>query len=218
MTTSGTYALSLENADFIDEAMERCGIDPATLTARHLRSARRSLDLLFAEWSNLGVHLWAVDEQTQTVTDGDSTYTFATGSLAILDMVVRRSGVDTPVEPMARDEYAAIPDKTTEGLPSRYWLDRATGIYTLWTVPENSTDVIHYWRMRQLQDAGTAAQTPDVPYRWYEALTAGLAKKLAEKYAPEREGALSNKAKARFLEASQEDRERTPTRFRMGRR
>lgn len=211
MATSGTYALSPEIAEYLDEAWERCGIDPATIGTRHLRSARRSLDFLFSEWANRGIHLWAVDQQTQGVTASDATYATASGTLAILEMVVRRSSVDTEVSPMARDEYALIPDKTTEGLPSRYWLDRATGIYTLWQVPENSTDTILYWRMRRLQDVGASSNTADVPYQWYEALAAGLAAKLAEKYAPERENALLAKAEKAFQLADGDDRERTPT-------
>lgn len=214
MATSGTYATTFENAEHIDEAFERCGIDPSILVGRHMRSARRSLDMLFSDWSNRGVHLWAVDQQTQTVTDGDPTYSVASGTLAVLDMVVRRDGIDIEVAPMSRDEYTRIPDKDLEGLPSRYWLDRATGIYTLWQTPENSTDVIYYWRMRYLQDAGTSAQTPDVPRRFYEALTAGLAAKLAEKFAPEREAALLQKAELAFRRANQEDRERGPTTIR----
>lgn len=214
MASSGTYAINPELAEYVDEAFERCGIDPATLTARHLRSARRSVDLMFSAWANKGVHLWAVDEQTQTVTDGDPTYTVATGTLTILDMVVRRDSIDTIVEPMARDEYVAIPDKASEGRPSRYWLDRATGVYTLWQTPENSTDQIRYFRIRRLQDAGTAAQTPDIPHRWFEAFAAGLAAKLSEKYAPDREGIMRGKAGKMFEEAYAEDREKTPTRFR----
>ncbi len=215
MATSGTYSTTFEIADLVEDAFERCGIDPALLTGRHARSARRSLDLMFAEWGNKGIRLWCVDEQTQGVTANDPTYTVASGTLAILDMYVRRSGLDTEVYPMARDEYAFIPDKTVTGLPSRYWLDRATGIYTLWQTPENSTDVIHYYRVRRIQDVGGQAYNADVPYLWTEALVAGLAPKLAEKYAPEKEAGLLVKGMQAFSLARGEDRERTPTRLRM---
>lgn len=214
MATSGTYTYSLDIAEAVEEAFERCGIDPATVTARHARSARRSLNMMFADWASRGVHLWAIDQQTQVLTQSDATYTVPVGTVGILEMVVRRDGFDTPVWPMARDEYLAIPDKTTEGLPNRFWFERlggASSVIHLWDVPENSTDTLIYYRMRQLQDITSAAENPDVPYFWNEALVAGLAAKLAEKYAPERENSLIAKAELQYKRANQEDRERTPT-------
>ena len=214
MATSGTYAYSLDIAEAVDEAFERCGIDPATVTARHLRSARRSLNLMFADWASRGVHLWAVDQQTQALTQGDADYTVPVGTVGILEMVVRRAGLDTPVWPMARDEYLAIPDKTTQGLPNRFWFERlggASSVIHLWDVPENNTDTLIYYRIRQLQDIVTMAENPDVPYFWNEALVSGLAAKLAEKYAPDRENGLIAKAEMRFRTANTEDRERVPT-------
>ena len=123
MPTSGTYAFSPEAAEFCDEAFERCGLDPAALTARHLRSARRSLEYLFIEWSNKGQHLWAIDQQTiaaPTLVAGTATYDTPAGTVAVLEMVIRRDGSDTPINPMARDEYLAIPNKTEQGLPNRF--------------------------------------------------------------------------------------------------
>jgi len=217
MSTSGTYTFDPIVADFAEEAFERCGIDPASLTGRHARSARMSLTFLFSEWSNKGPHLWAVDQQSQLLTTSDGAYDSPSGTVAILEMVVRRSGIDTPVFPMMRDEYLAIPDKTTEGLPNRYYFDRSrtTPTITLWPIPENSTDTIYFYRMRSLQDVGTAAGTLDIPPRWHEALAAGLAAKLAVKYAPDRIGPLKGEAKSRFEEAKTEDRERSPTQTRV---
>lgn len=217
MATSGTYTFAPDAAELLDEAFERVGVDPSQLTARHLRSARRSLNLLFVEWANKGTHLWTVEQKTTDLIDGTATYNAETSIVCVLEMIVRRSGLDTPVEPMARDEYLAIPMKTEEGMPTRYWFDRdaATPAITLWPVPENSTDDLIYFYMRRIQDVGAASNTLDVPYRWYEALVSGLAAKLAEKYAPDRENFLRNKAGARYKEAFEEDRERTPTTFRV---
>jgi hypothetical protein len=213
VASSGTYSWSPEVAEICDEAAERCGLDPATLTARHLRSARRSLDLLFSDWANRGPHLWAIDQQTIVPVVGTATYNCPAGTVAVLEVFVRRDGIDTPVFPMTRDEYAAIPDKTTQGLANRFWLNRdvATPTLTFWDVPENTTDRLIYYRMRQLQDIGAGSNTPDIPYRWQEAIAAGLAAKLAEKYAPEREQGLLAKALAKYQEAYTEDRERSPT-------
>jgi hypothetical protein len=224
MASSGTYAWSPEIVEICDEAFERCGKDPADLKAWHMRSARRSLDYLFSEWSNEGVLLWAVDQVTVTLTDGTATYATPVGTTAILDMIIRRDDLDTPCNPMLRDEYLAIPDKTTEGLPSRYFFNRidslasvpvvsgATGpSITLWTTPENSTDQMIYYRLRQLEEGGVASNTPDIPFRWQEALVSGLAAKLALKFALDREEKLRLYAASQLKMAKQEDRERGPT-------
>lgn len=218
MAASGTYAFDPRIAEFIDESFERIGLDPAKLTVRHLRSARRSLDLMFAEWNNRNVKLWAVDQQTLDLVDGTATYsTLATGTFAILEAVIRRSGVDTPCVPMSRSEYAAISSKTTEGLPTRFYFARvATPTVTLWQVPENSTDDFIYWRMRSLQDVGVPSNTADIRDNWQEALASGLAAKLALKFAPARHDKLLLLAENSFLIAKGEERERGDTTFSIG--
>lgn len=213
MTTSLTYAFSPEVQELCDDAFERCGVDPASITARHMRSARRSLNFMFSDWANRGPHLWAVEQAVLPLVAGTATYSAPAGVVAVLEVVVRRDLVDTPVFPMMRDEYLAIPNKTYTGLPNRFWFDRdaTQPTITLWNVPENDTDQLVYFYMRQLQDAGAGSNTPDIPYRWQEAIVSGLAAKLAEKYAPDREAALVAKAEARYAIAKQEDRERAPT-------
>ena len=113
MTTSSTYAYAPDIGEFVDESFERAGIDPSTLVARHIRSARRSTNLLFSEWATKGMNIFATDEQTQTVTQGTASYNVASGTLVILEMIVRRSSIDTPVHPISMSEYELIPDKTT---------------------------------------------------------------------------------------------------------
>lgn len=215
MATSGTYNFSPEVAEICDEAFERCGIDPATLQARHLRSARRSINLLLADWATRNVNLWQVQSTTQTTTDGTATYNAPTACLAILEMFVRRSSVDHILQPIDRKEYVEYPNKSDESMPSQYYYDRqaATPTYTLYPVPENSTDVLHIYYMTYAEDAGAATNTLDIPKYWFEAMAAGLAAKLAEKYSPEREAALLQKAELVFRRAYTEDRERVPTRF-----
>lgn len=216
MAASGTYAFAPDNVQLIEEAFERCKVDPATLTQRHFTSALFSMNLLFSDWANDGVRLFQVDEQTQTLTDGDPTYDVASGTLYILHGVIRRSGIDTPVRAISRETYHMIPNKTSEGLPSQVFHDRGAGSYTLWQVPENSTDVFRYWRMRRIQDAGTGLNTPDVPFHWFEALAAGLAAKLSLKFAEERVEKLESAAGVAFLRARREDRERADVVFGVG--
>jgi len=216
MATSGTYAIDYDIAEFVDESFERCGIDPATLTARHTRSARRSLNLMFADWANEGVLLFAVDEQTQTLTSALVSYSVPTGTLAILEGVLRRDGIDTPVHRISREMYHLIPNKTNGGLPTQLYLDRKAGTYYLWNAPDNSTDVLRYWRLRRIQDVTAAAETADVPYRWFEALAAGLAEKLAVKFAPDRLSVLAGLSAKAYQRAKTEDRERGDLKFGVG--
>ena len=211
MTTSATYSLDFEVSELCDEAFERVGIDPATLTMRHARSARRSFNLLFSYWATKGVRLFSVDEQTQTVTNATASYTPATGTLAILEGVIRRSSVDTPVHHIGREQYHLIPNKTNAGLPSQVFYDRKANLYYLWNVPENSTDVFRYYRLRRIQDVTTAQQTFDVPYHWFEALASGAAEFLSVKFAPDRYTGLKAMAADRLANALTENRERVDT-------
>lgn len=215
MTTSSTYSWNPDVAEFVDESFSRCGIDPQTLVSKHLVSARMSLNLMFAEWAAKGNHNYAVDEQTQTLTDSDPDYTVATGTLAILGGVIRRSSIDTPVRAISREAYMQIPDKTVEGLPSVVFFDRKALTYYLWNEPENSTDVFRYWRLRKTQDVTAAVETMDVDYFWFEALASGLAAKLALKFAPTRFTLLKGLADEAFDAAKYADRERTGTTFDM---
>ncbi len=217
MATSGTYGFSPEIAELCDEAFERVGIDPETLTARHIRSARRSLNLLLSDWATKGCKLWTVDTQTVPMVQGTATYNCPGETIALLEVTLRSNGIDTIITPMARDEYMYTPDKTSQGFPSRYYFDRQRTVptVTLWQVPNNSTDTLRFTRFRRLQDVGAASNQPEIPYLWQEALTAGWAAKIAEKYNPEREGALFDKSAAAFDRADVEDRQRTPTRIRV---
>ena len=216
MATSGTYSWSPELVEIYDEAFERCGVPLETLTGRHLRAARRSMEFMLSAMANIGILLWAVDQQTQLLTEAVPTYNTPVGTIAILDMVLRRNGLDVNVFPMQRDEYLAIPSKTQEGLPSRYYFDRqeTTPTITLWSNPILSTDQIIYYRLRRLQDAGDATNTLDVPYRWQETMCAGLAARVAVKFAPDKYQLLKGDYEQHLRMALQEDRQRSPTMIR----
>lgn len=209
MTTSGTTTFSLTVAEFLDEAWERCGKDPAHLTARHIISARRSMNLLLADWYTDGHKQWKLDLQSQATTVGMASFTPATGTIDIFDMMLRRSGVDTPVVRISRDDYQQIGDKAIQGRPDRFFLDRGTTLTCfLWPTGENATDSLRYYRLARIQDVGAASNTLDLPVYWFEAFAAGVAAKLAEKWAPDKEVGLITKAAAAFKRAKQEDRDR----------
>jgi len=175
------------------------------------------MDLLFSDWANRSVHLWKVTSTTQALTESTATYNAPSGCIAVLEAFIRRSGTDHIMRPIDRQEYVEFPDKDAEGLPSQYYFDRqaVTPTITLYNVPENSTDVMHLYYLERIEDVGAASKTVDLPHRWFEAVCAGLASKLAEKYSPEREQALFQKAELSFKRAYTEDRQRVPTKFRL---
>jgi hypothetical protein len=209
MTSSGGYAIDPSVASFTDEAWERCGKDPATLSIQQLRSVRRSMNFLLSDWANRGSKEWAIDEQSQLLTQATITYNAPVATMDILTMVLRRNGVDTPIYQMSRDDYLLIPSKTQQGLPTRFQFNRNIGTQTfnLWTAPENSTDYVYYNRLRRQQDVLTAAETVDLNYNWFEAFAAGLACKLAIKYAPDRYKILKGEAEETFKIAMDNERE-----------
>lgn len=188
MASSGTYLFNPDLADIVDEAFERVGVDPAAVTARHIKSARRSMNLMLQHWATQGVHSWAVEKTSVTTTPGMTMFLMPPEALDILTASLSRDGVDVEMYPITRNEYQSIPDKSQTGRPDRYFVDRVVGANTvyIWTAVSNSTDVIEYWYFRQLQDAGRATNTLDIPAYFYEAFCAGLAAKLAEKYSPAR--------------------------------
>ena len=140
-------------------------------------------------------------------------YTAATGTLAILEVTVKRSSVETPVHRIDRETYHLLPNKTNEGLPTQIFYDRIANTFWLWNTPENSTDIINYWRLRRIQDVTAGQETPDVPYEWNAALVYGLAEHLSPIYAPDRLDGLQELALERFMQADQFNRERTSTTF-----
>ena len=192
MATSGTVAFRPDVEEIISEAYERCGIDPQTRTGDQAVSARRSLNLLFSEWANRGINYWTVSKNTLTlVKDQTTPYTLPEGTIDIIDAVVSdSSGTDTSDQIINRisiADYNQIPNKTSSGKPSQYMLDKQyTPKIYLWQIPNKSTYSIVYWSINQLEDINLSNQDADVPYRWSDCICAGLASKLALKYAADK--------------------------------
>lgn len=182
MATSGTVTWRLNVEQILVEAYERCGRDAQILTNYQTTTAMRSLNLLFVEWANEGVNYWATSQVTLDMVSGTQSYTLPAGTVDIVAPVYRRSGADTELTRLSLDEWQFNPSKTTAGLSTSYYLDRQyTPVLYLWPVPDKSTDDVVYWKLSQLEDIDTLTDDADVPYRWNEAMCAGLAKKLCEK-------------------------------------
>jgi hypothetical protein len=216
MTTSGTRDFNLDVAEIIEEAYERCGLE--VRTGYDARTARRSLNLMLAEWANRGLNLWTVAEGMFTVVAGDPSYALAADVVDILDVIVRRSGTDFEMDRISRTEYFTLPNKTTQGRPSQYFLDRTiTPTMYVWAAPENSTDQIRYYYVRRMQDANSLTNTNDIPFRFLPCMVAGLAYYISMKRSPERTGLLKAVYDEEFQRAADEDIDRVPLKLQPGR-
>ena len=209
MTTSGSRDFNLDVGEVVEEAYERCGLE--VRTGYDAKTARRSLNLMFADWANRGLNLWTVNQGTVTLTQGQGQETLSSDIVDLLEVVLRRGSTDYTVQRISRGEYVTLPDKTTQGRTSQYYFDRQiTPILNLWAVPENSTDQIIYYYVRRIQDADTLVNTTDLPFRFYPCMVAGLAYYIAMKRAPERLQLLKVVYEEEFQRAADEDEDRVP--------
>jgi len=203
-TTSGTtvFEKGFSISDIVEEAYERIGIQG--VSGYQLKSARRSLNILFQEWANRGLHYWEVannnitlvaDQATYTMfrstSDGTSSATAVYGVDDVLEASFRNSSnVDTPLTKINRSAYQALSNKTSTGQPSQFFvqrfIDRVT--ITLYLTPGTSEagKFINYYYVKRIQDAGAYSNDADVPYRFVPCMIAGLAYYLSQKYAPGR--------------------------------
>lgn len=209
MATSGSRNFDLDFAELAEEAYERCGLEYRT--GYDARTARRSLNLMFADWANRGVNLWTVKQGTQALTSGTATYTLSGTYSDLLEVVLRRSGTDYTLSRMSRSEYMSLPNKSTEGRPSQYFFNRQINPeITLWATPDNSTDSLVFYYIQRIEDVDTLANTTDAPFRFLPCMVAGLAYYLSIKRAPERVQLLKSVYEEEFQRAADEDEDRVP--------
>tara|TARA_R100001440_G_C2483542_1_gene113791 strand:+ start:76 stop:744 length:669 start_codon:yes stop_codon:yes gene_type:complete len=208
MAVSGSVDFELNVADYVEEAFERCGLE--VKTGYDLVTARRSLNIMLAEWANRGLNQWTITQRTQALTSGTRTYALSADVIDVLSAVVTRSSTDFALTRVSRDDDLNIPNKATTGRPTQFFLDRqVTPSLRLWPTPENSTDVVVYNALTRIDDADTAINTLDVPFRFYPCLAAGLAYYLSIKRAPNRTQMLKAMYEEEFERAMGEDRDRS---------
>ena len=204
MATSGTttFESSFSIDEVIEEAYERIGQQP--MSGQAMKSARRSLNIMFQEWANRGLHYWEVKNNSITLVNGQSVYTMfrstsdgtsdATavyGVDDILEMSYRNSSsVDFPLTKINRSQYQSLSNKTDTGTPTQYFvqrfIDRVT--VTLYLTPGSTEagNFINYYYVSRIQDAGAYTNESDVPYRFVPCMVSGLAFYLSQKFAPQR--------------------------------
>lgn len=208
MATSGSKDFELDVADYIEEAFERCGLE--VRTGYDLKTAKRSLNLLLADWANRGLNQWTIKQRSLTLVANDGEYDLSADVIDVLSVVVRVSGTDYSLERLSRDEYLTIPTKTTTGRPNQFFLDRQlTPNLKLWPVPDSSTTyTVYYDALTRMDDADTFTNTMDLPFRFYPCLAAGLAYYIALKKNPQRVQMLKAVYEEEFQRAAEEDRDR----------
>ena len=207
MTVSNSKDFELDVAEYIEEAFERCGLE--VRTGYDLKTAKRSLNLMLAEWANRGLNQWTIKQRTQTVTQADGEYDLGADVIDVLSLMVRRDNTDFALTRVSRDTFLSIPVKTTQGRPSQFFLDRQiTPNLKIWPVPDNSTDVIVYDALTRMDDADAQVNTLDMPFRFYPCLVAGLAYYIGLKRAPNRLQILKAVYEEEFERAMTEDRDR----------
>lgn len=222
-TTSGTatFEKGFSIADIVEEAYERIGIQG--VSGYQLKGARRSLNILFQEWANRGLHYWEIANNNITLVNGQSVYTMfrstsdgtsdATAVYGVEDVLeasYRNSdNIDFPLTKINRSEYQSFSNKSETGVPTQYFvqrfIDRIT--ITLYLTPGTSEagNKINYYYAKRIQDAGDYTNDADVPYRFVPCMVTGLAYYLSIKFAPERVQVLKMLYEDELQRALQED-------------
>lgn len=223
MATSGTATFNLDLSEAVEEAFERCGAE--LRTGYDLRTARRSMNLLLADWANRGVNLWTIEQGSQVLTPGTATYTLPADTVDLLEHVIRTGAgnvstqADLTITRISVSTYSSIPNKLTQARPIQIWINRQATApqFTVWPTPDDSqTYTLVYWRLRRIQDAGAGGTyTQDIPFRFLNALVSGLAYYLSMKIpgALERMEALKQQYQEAWEMAATEDREKAADRF-----
>jgi len=215
-TTSGTVTFDKTFAvdDIITEAYERIGLQ--SVSGFQLKTARRSLNIMFQEWGNRGLHYWEVGDTNIDLIEGQAEYTFyrasgdgtssvtvggtsGTSTYGIADVLeaTYRTGrtettqADSTLTKIARSAYSALANKLSKGTPSKYFVQRFVDKTTLTVYPTADSTAaskdLHIFFVKRIQDAdATYTDATDVPYRFVPCMASGLSFYLAQKYAPQR--------------------------------
>jgi hypothetical protein len=221
MTTSGTSAFNLDLTEIVEEAFERVGSEMRT--GYDLRTARRSLNLMFADWANRGINMWTFEQGSIPLVAGQATYNLPADTVDLLEHVIRTGAgssstqADLTITRISVSTYATIPNKLQQARPIQVWIERLnTPRITVWPIPDTSQPYVFvYWRMKRIQDAGGGVNTMDMPFRFVPCMVAGLAYYLAMKIpgAIERIEVLKGQYDEAWQLASGEDQEKAALRF-----
>jgi hypothetical protein len=229
--TSNEAEFNPQIDDIIEEAFERTGVHGAR-TGYQLRSARRSLNIMFQEWGNRGVHLWKVKLAKVPLVEGQAEYNFASDSTnfpqdidTVLEAYYRNNSdatapADIALTKIDRSAYSQTPNKLAKGTPSQYYVERKLNPSVfLYTTPSSSVSSTSspnnfqfcFYYLAKIQDAGSYNYTSDVVNRFYPCMMSGLAYYLSQKYSPDRSQELERRYESELLRALDADNQGTST-------
>ena len=229
--TSETTEFNPQMDDIIEEAFERTGVR-GTRTGYQLRSARRSLNIMFQEWGNRGVHLWKVKLAKIPLVQGQAEYSYASDSTnfpddisTVLEAYYRNNSTTTAPQDIAltqisRSQYSQTPNKLTQGTPSQYYVARrlnpsiflyATPSSSVSSTTTPSSFQFCFYYLSKIQDVGAYNNTSDVVNRFYPCMMSGLAYYLSLKYSPDRSQELERRYESELLRALDADNQGTST-------
>jgi len=208
MTVVANATFNLDLSEMVEEAFERCGAE--LRSGYDLRTARRSLNLLFADWANRGINLWTIEQGQIPLVQGTNTYDLPVDTVDLIEHVIRtnpgqqNNQADLTISRISVSTYATIPNKLQQARPIQVWVNRQSGAtyagtstssppagvnypkIVVWPTPDQGTAqdpyyTFVYWRLRRIHDSGSGASTMDIPFRFLPCLIAGLAYYLALK-------------------------------------
>ena len=209
-TTSGTTTFDRTFAidEIIEDAFERIGLN--SVAGYQLKSARRSLNILFQEWGNRGIHYWEIAETNIDLIEGQAEYKFFRssddgtsavstpaniyGMSDVLEAQLRSNRTqttqsDSPMTKVDRSTYAAFSNKLSKGTPNQYWVQRFIDHVSISVYPTpdstNGSKDMHIYYIKRIQDIGDYTNATDVPFRFVPCMVAGLAYYLSQKYQPQ---------------------------------
>ena len=229
-TTSGTttFDKTFSVDEIIEEAFERLGIQD--VTGYHLKSSRRSLNIMFQEWGNRGLHYWEVGELDLDLIEGQAEYKFfrsaADGTNAVstpsnvhgisdvLEAQLRSNRTqtdqsDSPMTKVDRSTYAGFSNKLSKGTPNQYWVQRLIDHVSVSVYPTpdatNASKDMHIYFIKRIQDVGAYTNATDLPFRFVPCMVSGLAYYLSMKYTPQLTQQMKLLYEDEFQRALQED-------------
>ena len=229
--TSEVTEFNPQMDEIIEEAFERTGVR-GTRTGYQLRSARRSLNIMFQEWGNRGVHLWKVKLAKVPLVEGQAEYNYASDSVnfpqdisTVLEAYYRNNSTttdpqDVAITQISRSQYSQTPNKLTKGTPSQYYVARRLNpSIFLYATPSSSVSStttptsfqLCFYYLSKIQDVGAYNNTSDVVNRFYPCMMSGLAYYLSLKYSPATSQELERRYESELLRALDADNQGTST-------
>tara|TARA_R100000908_G_C3734508_1_gene132842 strand:- start:707 stop:1273 length:567 start_codon:yes stop_codon:yes gene_type:complete len=174
---------------------------------------------MLAEWANRGLNQWTVTEKTVAMVKSSATYnidsTNSTAPIDVLDVFIRETTgsetTDIPLSRLSRAQYSHVTNKTSEGKPNQFFINKQLSpTITVYPVPDKSSTYTLYLNvLTRMDDADSATNTMDMPFRFFPCLTAGLAYYISMKRAPQLTGQLKAIYDEEFDRALSQDEERS---------